>query len=440
MPKCPYCSSQVKPDPKNPGKYLCYTCRKRFPESVVVPDDAPQAESPVATEPEPAQQQAAPEPAAQSQEPAAQQWQTPEPGPQAQWGQSQPQAQQAPQYPQTQQQYQQPAQPQQYPQGQQQWQQPQGDFQQQQQQPWQQRAPQGAGAGFAGAQDAVATGMAANGGTGGLFSNLFAMPDKMHIMQVEQTGQGMNWYKALTYVLLFLGAAGSVLSVLPQIAGIGTYLRYGAILAAIGTILNIVFYAASAVCYLVIRKRLALFAKGSGQEFSAISLGLSLVSVISSILVSLDAPFGLGGGGVVAAIIGSVIGFGISALLCYLNATYFVKRDWAFTNTDPAMGCAPFGNIAERVNAVCGQAAAQAQQMQAAAQAQQMYAQQPQPWGQPQAYGQQGQASPQQGYAQQGQPQQQYQQGAYGQPSQYGQQGGQQYGQQGGGYDQSQWQ
>ena len=442
MPKCPYCSSQVKPDPKNQGKYLCYTCRKRFPESVVIPDDAPQAqqvEQPAAdvpqapqttetpTEHPQAQQWQTPEP-----EPQAQQWQTPEPEPQAQY--QQPQAQQ--QYQQAQQQYQQPQQQpqqqqwQQQPQGGFQQQQPQGSFQQQQQFS-QQQMPQGAG--FAGAPGSVATGMAATGGTGGLFSNLFVMPDKMRIMQVEQSGQGMNWYKALVYPLLLISAAFSVLAILGQILGIGTVLRYGGIFSIIGTIINIVFYGATAVSYLVIRKRLALFAKGSGQEFSAISLGLSIVSVISSILVSLGTANVFGGANLIGALIGSVVGLAISAALCYLNATYFAKRDWAFTNTDPAMGCAPFGNIAERVNAICKQATATAQQQMQQPQMQQQ-------WQQQQAYGQQGQVPPQQGYAPQGQ--QQYQQGEYAQGQQYGQQGGydqsQQYGQQGGGY--GQWQ
>ena len=36
MLTCPYCSDEVRPDPKNPGKYLCYNCKKRFQADQVV--------------------------------------------------------------------------------------------------------------------------------------------------------------------------------------------------------------------------------------------------------------------------------------------------------------------------------------------------------------------------------------------------------------------
>lgn len=41
MLACPYCSDEVRPDPKNPGKYLCYNCKKRFQadQLVDVPDN-----------------------------------------------------------------------------------------------------------------------------------------------------------------------------------------------------------------------------------------------------------------------------------------------------------------------------------------------------------------------------------------------------------------
>lgn len=38
--KCPVCGHKVRPSKKVPGKYLCDTCRKRFPASAVIPDDA----------------------------------------------------------------------------------------------------------------------------------------------------------------------------------------------------------------------------------------------------------------------------------------------------------------------------------------------------------------------------------------------------------------
>ena len=37
--KCPVCGHKVRPSKKYPGKYLCDTCRKRFPASAVIPDD-----------------------------------------------------------------------------------------------------------------------------------------------------------------------------------------------------------------------------------------------------------------------------------------------------------------------------------------------------------------------------------------------------------------
>ena len=37
--KCPVCGHKVRPSKKCPGKYLCDTCRKRFPASAVIPDD-----------------------------------------------------------------------------------------------------------------------------------------------------------------------------------------------------------------------------------------------------------------------------------------------------------------------------------------------------------------------------------------------------------------
>lgn len=35
--KCPVCGHKVRPSKKYPGKYLCDTCRKRFPASAVIP-------------------------------------------------------------------------------------------------------------------------------------------------------------------------------------------------------------------------------------------------------------------------------------------------------------------------------------------------------------------------------------------------------------------
>ena len=37
--KCPVCGHKVRPSKKYPDKYLCDTCRKRFPASAVIPDD-----------------------------------------------------------------------------------------------------------------------------------------------------------------------------------------------------------------------------------------------------------------------------------------------------------------------------------------------------------------------------------------------------------------
>lgn len=38
--KCPVCGSDLRPSKKYPGKYLCDTCRKRFPASSVIPDSS----------------------------------------------------------------------------------------------------------------------------------------------------------------------------------------------------------------------------------------------------------------------------------------------------------------------------------------------------------------------------------------------------------------
>ena len=38
--KCPICGSEVRPSKKYPGKYLCDTCRKRFPASSVIDEEA----------------------------------------------------------------------------------------------------------------------------------------------------------------------------------------------------------------------------------------------------------------------------------------------------------------------------------------------------------------------------------------------------------------
>ena len=37
--KCPRCGSDVRPSKKYPGYYLCDSCRKRFPETSLIPDD-----------------------------------------------------------------------------------------------------------------------------------------------------------------------------------------------------------------------------------------------------------------------------------------------------------------------------------------------------------------------------------------------------------------
>lgn len=37
--KCPVCGSEVRPSKKYPGKYLCDTCKKRFPESALIIDE-----------------------------------------------------------------------------------------------------------------------------------------------------------------------------------------------------------------------------------------------------------------------------------------------------------------------------------------------------------------------------------------------------------------
>ncbi|MGN0404608.1 MAG: DUF4352 domain-containing protein [Bariatricus sp.] len=37
--KCPRCGSDVRPSKKYPGYYLCDSCRKRYPETSLIPDD-----------------------------------------------------------------------------------------------------------------------------------------------------------------------------------------------------------------------------------------------------------------------------------------------------------------------------------------------------------------------------------------------------------------
>lgn len=420
MPKCPNCgSTNLRPDPKNPGKVLCFGCRKRIPEAALLPDDEsapqPQAQQPM-TQPQPQQ------PAAQSQQQPAQTGgfsqtggyaQQPQPSQTGGFSQQGGYAQQQPSqtggfgqpeagYPQQ-------------PQAQQQWGQPQGGYAQQ--------------PGFtAQAQQAVA----ANGGQNGLLAHLFVMPNQERLVQMGATGLGNNWFKAIVYALLFLSAAGYAILALMTLFGI---FYYGfSVFGLVSGLVDIALYAAFAGCALVVRKRMALFTKGSWADLLGMCCIGGVVQVIDLVLRIINpanrlfVPMNIGSG---------VFGLLIFAVLVFLNGVYFTKRAQFFDFEDPTIGCKASGlepmfskvfkSVEASMQPVPGNAPGQQwQQPQAQQQWQQPQApQQPQQqWGQPQAQ-QQWQQPQVQGF--QGTPQ--GQQDAFSQPQaqpgEFGQQGAQ---------------
>lgn len=434
MPRCPYCNSELKPDERNPGKYLCYTCRKRFPASVVVPDDdqgvAASATQPAQQMPsqqatpqqavatpqaaQPAQQQWATQPAVQQpaapQMPQAQQFQqqAPQQGTQPQWDQPQQQVPQQGGYDQGFGQ----GQPQQFQQ-----QVPQQGFNPQAQQ-WDQQPgfqPTGGPGDMMGAAQAA---VQQNGGFGSLFSYLFVLPDKMKLQQIQMaTGDSLIWYQLVTDVLIFLSCLSSAWSAIRTVSTIFTpYANvFLGILALIVTIVPIPLY-------LIVRKRMALFTKGSWAELILVYGIQAVLSVIYSL--TLSAAFGYWS---LSSLIGSLV---IDLVFMAVNWIYFSKRDVYFDYENAAAGCKPTG-IAQKMAGMISQASSSAQAAMGTQPGAYPYGQQPQQFqqggydqgfgqGQPQQF-QQQQMPQQGGYEQAGNAPSygQQQDGGFGQPQQW---------------------
>ena len=310
MPKCPNCgSTNLRPDPKNPGKVLCYGCRKRIPETALVPDDEP-VQAPTPT-PAPAQQpQPRPqEPQFQQPQPQPQQWQQP-----SQTGgferQDAEYAQPQPQMPYGQQ-------PQQ-----QQWQQPQGAY-----------APQPPDV-MAQAQQTVA----ANGGKAGLFSHLLVMPDQARLAQMGATGLGNTWFKALVYVLLFLSAASYAFSAIQSLLSILGSFRFGFnAIALVAALLMIAIDTALCVGTLLVRKRMALFTKGSWADMIGVFSVAAAASLREILWVVIFYGFSrsVWASGLATALFTLIVYAGLVAL----NGIYFAKRAQFFDFEDASIGC-----------------------------------------------------------------------------------------------------
>ena len=171
------------------------------------------------------------------------------------------------------------------------------------------------------------------------FKNIFAMPDTAKMRNIESSGTKLSWYKALIYVLVFLMAVGALASMFDAFSKAQLSSLFGLFFHSALHICLGVAYLALASAYLVCRKRMALFTKGSGTDLSV----LFVCSAVLNIVGMLSDSASLGMGSFIVSFITGAIVLVVDAMIAYANHLYFKKRSALFAFEDTELGCEPTG-------------------------------------------------------------------------------------------------